>query len=178
RRSGIPARSFLYVSINRSAVECIQFEQAMLVVWWGSVVEVHSAVERLHRERQLNDEHRIGALRRLRALGAAWREVLPDNAVPELAAEILAKYPLRAADSLQLAAAMAWRPNRATPEHSFRETSVFAPLPNWRVSLFFICFRAERYVLPSIPDFELGAAAMIDPHAVRVVSPAISQAAG
>jgi predicted nucleic acid-binding protein len=90
------------------------FEQALPVVWWGSVVEVHSAVERLHREHKVNDEDRRGAFRRLHLLRTAWREVVPDQAVRELAAEILAKHPLRAADSLQLAAAMAWRQQRAT----------------------------------------------------------------
>ena len=44
----------------------------------------------------------------LRALMASWTEVEPSEAVREQAARVLRLHPLRAADSLQLAAAMVW----------------------------------------------------------------------
>ena len=44
----------------------------------------------------------------LRALMAGWTEVEPSEAVREQAARVLRLHPLRAADSLQLAAAMVW----------------------------------------------------------------------
>ncbi|HZC66714.1 MAG TPA: type II toxin-antitoxin system VapC family toxin [Candidatus Dormibacteraeota bacterium] len=78
------------------------------VVWWGSLVEVHSAVARLHRARSLNDAHRDGALSRLRILSAGWKEILPDDTLRELAGGLLDKHPLRSADSMQLAAALTW----------------------------------------------------------------------
>jgi predicted nucleic acid-binding protein len=86
-----------------------------LVVWWGTYVEVHSAVCRLHRERLINDANKQGALARLRLLSRGWREVGPDDQVRDLAAESLDKYVLRAADALQLAASLIWcqkRPSR------------------------------------------------------------------
>lgn len=44
----------------------------------------------------------------LRLLGRAWRKILPGDQVRDLATQLLDKHPLRAADGLQLAAAMVW----------------------------------------------------------------------
>jgi uncharacterized protein len=41
-------------------------------------------------------------------MGKDWYEVSPSNAVREQAEVLLHTYPLRAADSLQLAAALVW----------------------------------------------------------------------
>ena len=79
-----------------------------LVVWWGSFVEVHSALCRLHRQKQISDLAKQGASERLRLLNRAWREVLPGDEVRDLAIATLDKYSLRAADSLQLAASLVW----------------------------------------------------------------------
>jgi len=79
-----------------------------LVVWWGSLVEVHSAICRLHRDKEITDLGRQGAVTRLRLLSRGWREVLPDDQLRDLATESLDKYSLRAADSLQLAASLTW----------------------------------------------------------------------
>ena len=79
-----------------------------LVVWWGSLVEVHSAICRLHRAKEITDANKQGAVARLRLLSRGWREVLPDDQVRELASESLDKYLLRAADALQLAASLIW----------------------------------------------------------------------
>ena len=78
------------------------------VVWWGSPVEVHSAICRLHRDKEISDLDRQGAVARLQLLSRGWREVLPHDQVRDLATESLDKYPLRAADSLQLAASLMW----------------------------------------------------------------------
>jgi predicted nucleic acid-binding protein len=87
------------------------------VVWWGSLIEVHSAICRLHRENQIRDLGKKGALARLRLLSLGWREILPGDEIRELATQSLDKYSLRAADSLQLAASLIWceqRPTRRT----------------------------------------------------------------
>ena len=78
------------------------------VVWWGSLVEVHSAVARLHRGGAVNETEKQGALSRLELLRRSWREILPDDALRALAASLLDTYALRASDSLQLAAALTW----------------------------------------------------------------------
>jgi len=78
------------------------------VVWWGSLVEVHSGICRLHREKQITDLDKQGALARLRLLSNAWKEILPIDQVRESATQLLNNYALRAADSLQLAASLIW----------------------------------------------------------------------
>jgi predicted nucleic acid-binding protein len=78
------------------------------VVWWGSLVEIHSAICRLHREKVISDLDKQGAVSRLQLLRDGWREVLPDDPLRDLAVESLDKYSLRASDSLQLAASLIW----------------------------------------------------------------------
>jgi predicted nucleic acid-binding protein len=85
-----------------------QLRKSEPVVWWGSPVEVHSAICRLHREKQITDTGKNGALARLRLLGRGWREILPGDKLRELALQLLDEYSLRAADSLQLAASLTW----------------------------------------------------------------------
>jgi predicted nucleic acid-binding protein len=80
----------------------------MPVVWWGSPVEVHSAIARLHRLGKLKDAEKQGALSRLDLLSGGWREILPGDHVRDLARRLLDAHELRAADSLQLAAALTW----------------------------------------------------------------------
>jgi len=84
------------------------------VVWWGSLVEVHSAICRLHRDKEITDLDKQGAAARLRLLSRGWREILPGDQVRELATQSLDKYSLRAADSLQLAASLIWCEQRAS----------------------------------------------------------------
>ena len=78
------------------------------VVWWGSPVEIHSAIARLHRARILKDAEKRGALSRLDLLSRGWREIVPGDQVRDLARQLLDTHELRAADSLQLAAALTW----------------------------------------------------------------------
>ena len=84
------------------------------VVWWGSLVEVHSAICRLHREKEITDIHKQGAVARLGLLSRGWREVVPDDQLRDLAVNALDQYSLRAADSLQLAASLVWCQQRPT----------------------------------------------------------------
>ena len=78
------------------------------MVWSGSLVEVHSAICRLHRDKEITDPDKQGAAARLRLLSRGWREILPSDQVRELATQSLDTYALRAADSLQLAASLIW----------------------------------------------------------------------
>ena len=57
----------------------------MPVVWWGSLVEVHSAIARLHRLGKLKDAEKQGALSRLKMLSHGWREILPADQLRDLA---------------------------------------------------------------------------------------------
>lgn len=75
----------------------------------------YSAICRLHRDKEISDLDKQGAVARLALLDRGWREVLPNDQVRDLARQSLDKYSLRAADSLQLAASLIWceeRPSR------------------------------------------------------------------
>lgn len=83
-------------------------EDAELIVWWGSAVEVASAVTRLCREGGLAPEGEQGAFHALRTLEASWHEVQPTDVLRRRAERLLRVHPLRAGDALQLAAALVW----------------------------------------------------------------------
>lgn len=85
-----------------------QREDPEMVVWWGSAVECASAIARLHREGHLTAAGESQARALLGALKASWFEVQPGDGVREQALRILRLHPLRAADALQLAAALDW----------------------------------------------------------------------
>ena len=53
-----------------------QVRKSLPVVWWGSPVEVQSAITRLHRQGRLKDVEKQGALSRLALLSRGWREIL------------------------------------------------------------------------------------------------------
>jgi uncharacterized protein len=78
------------------------------VVWWGSTVEVHSAICRMLRAKEITGNERQGAALRLLMLSRGWNEILPSEDLRELAMQLLDQYALRATDSLQLAAALVW----------------------------------------------------------------------
>ena len=75
-----------------------------IVVWWGSSIEVVSALSRLEREGSLSENHKAHAI--LDRLEAGWNEVNPSDSLRQIARRLLRVHVLRAADSLQLAAAM------------------------------------------------------------------------
>lgn len=65
-----------------------------------------SALARLEREGNLSSPSMVVGLRRLEALARAWQEVQPVTAVRQTAIRLLRVHPLRAADALQLGAAI------------------------------------------------------------------------
>ncbi|HYG66837.1 MAG TPA: type II toxin-antitoxin system VapC family toxin, partial [Anaeromyxobacteraceae bacterium] len=77
-----------------------------LLVWWGSPVECVSALARREREGAMTPAAVTAATDRLRMLAAAWQEVLPGDGIRAAAQRLLRVHPLRAADALQLAAAV------------------------------------------------------------------------
>lgn len=80
-------------------------EDPHLLVFWGTQLECVSAVSRRERERVIDPNTARRALERLDGLGRRWDEVQPTDAVREQACRLLRVHPLRAADSMQLAAA-------------------------------------------------------------------------
>jgi uncharacterized protein len=78
------------------------------VVWWGTIIEAVSSLSRLTREGTLTIDDSKQAFARLDYLRSRWNEVQPTEEVRERAERLLRIHRLRAADALQLAAALVW----------------------------------------------------------------------
>lgn len=87
------------------------------VVWWATSVEAHSAFARELRAGALTEEEHVRALEYLSRLKRKWREVQPSESLRTVAEELLERYPLRAADALQLSAAYTWSMRRPFNRH-------------------------------------------------------------
>ena len=88
-----------------------------IAVWWGAPVETVSAFACLARARELDQRRLRMAMTRLAALRGMWIEVQPGEVLRELAEGLIGRHPLRAANALQLAAALIWsrrRPQKRT----------------------------------------------------------------
>lgn len=83
-----------------------------MLVWWGTSVEIHSAIARLQRMRQIIAKDASGALVQLDNLTRQWQEIEPSDSLREFAEGLPASYGLRAADAFQLAAASTWTMHR------------------------------------------------------------------
>lgn len=79
-----------------------------MAVWWATAVECQSAVARLRREGSVSPGDEDQVRKALVELQQVWTEMEPSGDIRSLAGELLLRHPLRAADSLQLAAALLW----------------------------------------------------------------------
>jgi hypothetical protein len=77
-------------------------------MWWGSPVECQSALQRRRRDETLSKAALAESLARLERLAEDIDMVAPTTRVRERAGRALAAHPVRAADALQLAAALVW----------------------------------------------------------------------
>lgn len=78
----------------------------VMLVWWGTPVECTSALARRERDGSLAAADQARALDRLGLLKEEWQEVSPSAPLRNMAERLLRVHSLRAADSLQLAAAI------------------------------------------------------------------------
>ena len=79
-----------------------------MTIWWATPLECQSAVQRRHREAPLSAATLAQVTERLRALVELADTVAPTDELRRRAARLVAVHPLRAADALQLAAALIW----------------------------------------------------------------------
>jgi predicted nucleic acid-binding protein len=82
-----------------------------VVVWWATPVEIASALRRLVRMKQLVPDDWATSRRLAGDLAESWRVVQPSNFLRAGAAQLVDRYDLKAADALQLAAALEWCEN-------------------------------------------------------------------
>jgi predicted nucleic acid-binding protein len=84
------------------------YEAYDVAVWWGTAVEIASALARLLRTQQINAKEWAEARRLGERLAGAWSTIAPSDSLRALSIQIVNRYDLRAADALQLAAALEW----------------------------------------------------------------------
>lgn len=78
-----------------------------IAVWWGSPVEIVAVLARKERAGQLSVARFAEMMSAFKSVATSWREVVPSASIRMRAERLLRVHPLRAADSLQLAAALA-----------------------------------------------------------------------
>jgi uncharacterized protein len=96
----------LVAEATTDAMQAIADEDPLMLVWWATPVECVSAIARLERDGDLTSEGTAVAVERLDALAEGWNEVQPVEATRRAARRLLRVHTLRAADALQLAAAV------------------------------------------------------------------------
>jgi predicted nucleic acid-binding protein len=79
-----------------------------VVIWWATPLECQSALYRRHRDSPLTSPQIREMTERLRAFVEHADTIAPTDDVRRRAARLLASHALRAADALQLAAALIW----------------------------------------------------------------------
>jgi predicted nucleic acid-binding protein len=79
-----------------------------VTIWWSTPVEIESAISRVLRMRQLDATGGAKARQLAADLAGSWSVMQPSDALLRRAIQFVARYELRAGDSLQLAAAWEW----------------------------------------------------------------------
>jgi predicted nucleic acid-binding protein len=83
-----------------------------MIVWWGTQIECESALARGERLAILSPGGVGSARQDLRMLSDGWTEIEPSDLVRDHAIALLRAHALRAADAIQLAAALVWSDGR------------------------------------------------------------------
>ena len=91
---------------RRERMLSILEDDPVMLVCWGTPVECTSAIARRERDGSLAAADQARALDQLGLLKDQWHEVSPSGPLRNMAERLLRVHPLRAADSLQLAAAI------------------------------------------------------------------------
>jgi predicted nucleic acid-binding protein len=99
----------LLVAEDRSGdLTTLVSEDKEMTMWWATPLECQSALYRRHRDAPLDQAVLASATGRLRAIVEHADTVSPTDEVRRRAARLVSVHPLRAADALQLAAALIW----------------------------------------------------------------------
>ena len=102
-------------------VDQLVSEDPRMTVWWATPVECASAIARRRRVGALSAADQDSAYEVLDRLSSAWFEIQPGQLVRSYAFRVLRVHSLRAADALQLAAALVWAGAPATGPASVAE---------------------------------------------------------
>jgi uncharacterized protein len=89
-------------------VKEIAVDDGSMEVWWRTTVEFHSAFARLRREGGVSTAEEDTLRELISLLSDGWMEIEPSDDIRTITGRLLLNHPLRAAYSLQLAAALVW----------------------------------------------------------------------
>lgn len=106
----------LVVEPGTAAVRTLLERDPAIAVWWATRVECSSALARRQRDEQLGNAAARDSRRVLAAIAKEWTEVNPTEPLRKRAERLLTTHAIRAADALQLAAALLW--SRDDPDGS------------------------------------------------------------
>jgi uncharacterized protein len=104
----------LCVHQSRTPAVSVLYQRYQAIVWWGTPVEIASALARLLRMKLINSSDWTKSSQIATSLADEWFAVQPSNQLRARAIRLLDRHNLRAADALQLAAAVEWC--EGTPE--------------------------------------------------------------
>ena len=110
--------SLLLSETGASTMQRVLNSDPDIVTWWATRVECVSALARRARSGESSPELLGAARLRFEQLAAVWREIEPNESLRASALALLERHQLRAADALQLAAAMVAR-DRGNSEFAF-----------------------------------------------------------
>ena len=91
---------------SSSVVRVLYQQDQAIVAWWGTRVEVVSALALALRRGSLRQDALTRALRRARRMLAAGTTIAPSATIRDRAERLLLTHELRAGDALQLASAL------------------------------------------------------------------------
>lgn len=91
-----------------SGSRAVRQRYSTLAVWWGTHVEVHSALNRLSREGIQSELQTKSAFAKWARLRSSARIINPDDNILRIAASLTADNGIRALDAFQLSAALVW----------------------------------------------------------------------
>lgn len=93
---------------HSASLRSLAKSDAAIVTWWGTPVELYSAMSRRHREGHFSDAQLRELRQRFTIMLSGLDIVSPHIALRDRAIRLLGVHTLRAADILQLAAALRW----------------------------------------------------------------------
>ena len=97
---------------HSEAARSLVREDGELAYWWGTPIECCSSFARLRREGAISVDDEQMVRRLVEQLATCGTEICPTEDVRITGRRLLLRHPLRAADAMQLAAALVWAVNR------------------------------------------------------------------
>ena len=98
----------LTIQHGSSSASAVFSSDAEVAAWWGTPVELASAAARLRRMGEVDEAGYVRILSKIGPLAQRTEEVQPSEEVRQTALRLIRVHDLRAADALQLGAALVW----------------------------------------------------------------------